>query len=738
MTQAHIALASGGLLGQLRTNPLHGLLAEYLPDRETDLAFISLVEQWGLLAGLVALLAAAVLVWRLALAARVARTRHASLVAGGMAVLIGVEAVVSLGGNLGLLPLAGVPFPLLSYGGTAAVVHLAALGIVLGTRREGARRRLWAAPRLHNPPPRLVRLTSLGALALLLAFGQYGWRLQAAAHGAQLREIGQAEIQRCVALPAPRGAITDRHGTPLANSATGQDRILAVPALLRRDPHAVSRLAALAGTPEAGLRQQLDAAPGTQLTLAVAKVPAATGARITAAHLTGTIVVPDQHRGYPYGSLLGPLLGFTGVATPADVQRWPGLPPGEIVGRAGVEEEYDPVLRGVDGTQCLYVDPAGVPVAMGPATAPVPGADLRLSLDLGLQRQLTGRLAAAIGASGGDMGGAVALDPKTGQVLAMASLPSYDDNVYGPPVNAAALRNAAAGRGDPMLEHVTQSSAPPGSTFKLVVASADMVHRVLPPDEVIPTGGSWTLGDHTFGNWRTFGPQNLIQAITWSNDVYFYQLAWKLGPDPIISTAQAYGVGSRTGIDLPGESSGYLGTPRTVGRTGATWYPGSTVILGIGQGYLDVTPLQDARWTAAVATGRLVTPRLGLASGTGGSYSPLPAPAPQVLPFAGALGPVRAGMQGSASSGTGAILTNLLPIQAGSKTGSAEDPASPNHQPDSWFTAAAPLNAPALAVTSFVRGGGQGATTSGPVVDQTLQYFFAHQAQILAGAPGHR
>ena len=175
--QAHIAVGSGTWFGRT-DDPLRGLRAQYLPERETDLALASLVGQWGLVAGAGAVLAAIVLVWRLALASRAPRTPHAALVGGGLAILMGVETVVSVGGNLGLLPLAGIPFPLLSYGGTALVVHLAAIGVVLAVRRDGARRRLWALPRWRNPRPRLVRLTALGLSVVLVSFGVYGWRLQ--------------------------------------------------------------------------------------------------------------------------------------------------------------------------------------------------------------------------------------------------------------------------------------------------------------------------------------------------------------------------------------------------------------------------------------------------------------------------------------------------------------------------------------------------------------------------------
>jgi cell division protein FtsI/penicillin-binding protein 2 len=421
------------------------------------------------------------------------------------------------------------------------------------------------------------------------------------------------------------------------------------------------------------------------------------------------------------------------------MERWPNLPLGAVVGRAGLEQVYDPILRGTDGRQCVYVTPAGTPMALGPYTPPRRGGTLRLTLDLGLQHELVHRLATVLrgvpGQPRGDLGGSVVLDPRNGQVLAMASLPTYDNRVFGPPIRNRALARLARQPASPMLEHVTQVAAPPGSTFKLVVAAASMRSGAVPAGRVLPGGGSWTLGDHTFGNWMSLPAQNLPQAIAWSNDVYFYQLAWQMGPWPIIRAARTLGVGSPTGIDLPGESSGYLGTPVSVTRAGGTWYAGSTVILGIGQGYLTVTPLQDALWTAGVATGAVATPHLGLAFGEGpGRFTRLDWPKPRRLAYAHRLGPVRAGMAMAATSGTAGILS-ALPVTSGAKTGSAEDPSAPNGAPDSWFTAAAPLRHPRMVATSFVRGGGHGVSTSGVVVLPVMQYFFSHEREILDVGP---
>jgi cell division protein FtsI/penicillin-binding protein 2/cell division protein FtsW (lipid II flippase) len=740
LRQAHIALGSGGLFGRT-DDPLRSLRAEYLPERETDLALASLVGQWGLVAGAGVVLAAIIVVWRLALASRSSRTPHGALVAGGLAVLLGLETVVSVGANLGLLPLAGVPFPLLSYGGTALVVHLAALGVVLAVRRDGAKRRLWALPRWHNPRPRLVRLAAVALSVLLVSFGVYGWQLQRT-QGAELAAVGDEQMTRCVRLPAARGTITDRHDQPLAVNAadvgSGVDRVLVVPALLQDRPADVDRLADVLGRPRGELHGTIGAADPTTLSLPVAEVPRDVSNAVTAAAIPGVLVIPEPRRTYPQGALLGPVLGFAGAATAEDEQRWPGLPRNEVVGRAGLERQYDAVLRGVNGQQCLYVDPTGVPVALGARTDPVRGADLRLSIDLGLQRQLDGGLAAALRAQPrprGKVGAAVAMDPRTGQVLAMASAPSFDDNVYGPPIDGGALQAAADAPGSPMLEHVTQAVAPPGSTFKLVVAAANQAHPVFAPRQVVPTGAEFDYGGHVFHNWKPMGPMNLVQSIAISNDVYFYKLALALGTDALIDTARTLGVGQPTGIDLPGESDGYLGTPESVEAKGGAWYGGSTVILGIGQGELQVTPLQNARWTAAVSTGNLVTPRLGLAVGSdGATYTALPAPAATPVPFADQLGPVRDGMRAAVTGGTAARLAGL-PTAAGAKTGTAQDGGLRDDEYDNWMTAAAPMDAPEIVMTALVQGPGTGANSSTTVVADGLRYYLEHQPDVLATGP---
>ena len=330
-----------------------------------------------------------------------------------------------------------------------------------------------------------MRTIALASSALLVLFGLYGWNLQMA-RGPELVAAGHEQMTRCIRLPAPRGAITDRHGAPLAVSASAAenatDQVLAVPALVRSRPDDVAKLASLIGQPVDAVRTTLDNAPATTLSLPLADVPRAAGDAITAAGITGVLVVPQARRSYPTGAVLGPVLGFAGIATPTDIQRWPDLPAGEIVGRAGLEQQYDSVLRGVNGRQCVYVSPPGIPVAMGERVEPVPRSRPAAvagprAAGAALRRSVT----ALRGQRKGHVGAALAMDPRNGQVLALASAPSYDNNVYGPPIDVAGVQAAAKAPGHPMLEHATQAALPPGSTFKLVVAAAGVVNPVIPP-----------------------------------------------------------------------------------------------------------------------------------------------------------------------------------------------------------------------------------------------------------------
>ncbi|MPY99347.1 MAG: cell division protein [Actinophytocola sp.] len=719
--QADIAIGEGGLFGMAR-EPLYGLRASYLPESEHDLAFASLVHGWGLVAATVAVAAILVIVWRCAAAARLARSREAALISSGVAALFGLHAVVSIAVNLSLIPHTGLPLPLLSYGGTTAVVHVAALGFVLATRRDGVQRPLWVPPPKRRQHPRLVRTGAFALTIGLVGMSMTAWQLQVA-RGDELRLQGEHQMTRCIRLPAERGVITDANGVPLVRNGTEYE-VQVVPGLFPdQDKRAREQLAKVVGVKRAEVDRALR--ENTELSARIGRIPPNVARQVAAAELPGVLVLPSERRSYPYGTMMATMLGFVGIANPDDMERWSNIALGATVGKSGLERQYDAVLRGVDGEQCVYVDPGGDPVAAAKRVDPIAGHDLRLNLDLSLQRVATNALAKAVRTSPGDLGAAIVMDARTGAVKAMASVPSYDNNVYSPPVDMDELRNVGKGPGLPMFNHATQVAAPPGSTFKIVMSAANMKYGALPPEQVIPTGGAYTYGGHTFNNWQPMGPHNMFQAIQMSDNVYFYKLAAQLGPQKIANVARHLGVGSPTGIDLPGESAGFLGTPKTVEEIGGHWYPGSTVLMGIGQGAVTATPLQLSRWTVGVGTGKLVTPQLAGTYG-GAQNIPVTGTEPKRLPFANKLGAVRKGMRLSATAGTGGQLAEL-PITALSKTGTAQDPSAPNGGTHAWFSALVPAENPQLVVTVMVRSGGYGSAVSGPVVTRILEHYLKNR-----------
>lgn len=717
--QADIAIGSAGWSG-LGRQPFYDVRADYLPESEHDLAFASLVYGWGLLGGLAVVVATMVVVWRSALAARTARTREGALVAAGIGGLFGVQAVVSIAASLSLLPHTGMPIPLFSYGGTAAIVGFVGIGLVLAVRRDGVTRPLWATESRRRRRPRGVSAGVVTVAASLVAMSVFAWQMQNG-RGAELRAMSDSQMERCIRLPAERGQILDRHGEPVAVNVP-EYAVAVVARMFDRDDAPVrGQLAALLGVTPEEVAAALHSG-GDELEVVLGRVTPEQARRIVDAQLPWVLVYPTGRRHYPQGATLATVLGYVGVADTQDMERWPQLALGSRVGKAGLEKQYDALLRGIDGKQCLYVDPSGRLVAPGERVDPVRGHDLRLHLDLGLQQLATDALTEAVRTSGGDLGAAIVMDARTGAVLTLASVPGFDNNVYGPPADLVALAAQTQGPGPGrMLNNAAQSAVPPGSTFKIVVAAANAKYNVLSPDAELAGGAAYTYGGHTFANWQPMGPNSLIGAIQWSDNVYFYQLAELLGPERIAATAAELGVGAPSGIDLPGEVEGYLGTPETVGDIGATWYPGSTLLMGIGQGTVSATPVQVARWTSGIATGAMVTPQLAAAYGSGEAVG-LPTAAPRPLPFADQLGPVRAGMRASAAAGTAGQLASL-PVPIGAKTGTAEDPSAPGKGLNAWFSAVAPFDAPEIVVSVLVRGGGFGSATSGPVVKKLLERY---------------
>ena len=392
--QANIAIGSGGLWGLAR-DPVYDVRAEYLPESEHDLAFASLVYGWGLVAGLAVMVATPVIVWRAVLAARTARTREAALVAAGIGALFGFHALLSIGASLSLLPHAGMPIPLFSYGGTASIVGFAAIGLVLAVRRDGVARPLWAS---EPPPRRRPRGRQAGALALtasLVAMSVFAWQLQHD-RGTEFRAMSDTS-RSCAAFAClpNEDSILDRNGVPLVENVPEYT--------IRWSPRCSTRTATARGARLAGL---LATSPNelTKLWRTAAKGSCRPSwARFRPIR---PVAIIDAH--LPASSWSPPVAALS-VRHHARLRprarrcRRPrrhgtlAAPRARVEGRpAGLEKQYDALLRGTDGKQCVYVSPSGRPVATGERVDPIPGHDLRLHLDLGMHILATDALAEAV------------------------------------------------------------------------------------------------------------------------------------------------------------------------------------------------------------------------------------------------------------------------------------------------------------------------------------------------------
>jgi penicillin-binding protein 2 len=437
-----------------------------------------------------------------------------------------------------------------------------------------------------------------------------------------------------------------------------------------------------------------------------------------------------------------------------------------------VESSYDTYLRGVAGTARLHIDALGHPrSALATTTIPKVGNNLRLTIDVKLQQAAQNALDDGIRLAQANKqwyarGGAiVALDPRNGSILAMASSPSYDPSVYQGHVTSKELAAAgltsksAAEKNYPSLDRDTSGLYPPGSTFKPVTALAAMEEHILSPYAYLPCTGTFTSpqdrSHRTFNNWDPNVNQamDLPTALAYSCDTYFYSLGndfYNLPPDrgqPLQKWADAFGFGAKTGVDVGPEASGLVPTigwrkQHFSSEVDKLWKPGDSIELSIGQGDLLVTPLQMARFYALLANGgKLVTPHVLMdVESTSGATVPVPAqPAPkQVGIDPAALQVVQKGLWEATHIpvGTSYAVFGKFPVSISGKTGTAEKVVSlPGYlgvQNQSWWCGYGPSDAPTLVVCAVIENGGHGGDAAAPAAAQLFSSYF-HVKYQLAG-----
>ena len=411
-----------------------------------------------------------------------------------------------------------------------------------------------------------------------------------------------------------RGLIYDRAGRPLvANVPTFTVRVRPADLPLSRRPEVVERLAGLLDTTPGAINASLDAGSASRFdAVAIARdVPEATARLIAEDGLTlpGVEVTVEPRRDYLAGALMTQILGYTGAVSPEAYAELAdkGYLADDRIGQAGVELTYEAELRGTYGTERVEKDGTGRTVrVIGIETPPTAGSSLVLTIDSKEQKLAEKALKWGLDKAGLKRGAMVVLNPQTGEVLAMVSLPTYDANQFSRGITDAQFKALLDNPDKPLINHVIGDIQPPGSTYKLVTGLGGLADKVITTTSTLTSKPYVQLGDTKFWEWnkRGWGPLNIIEGFGHSSDTYFYQLAHGLGIERLAHWAQQLGFGSPTGIDLPFEAAGLVPTDQwKMDRFGLPIYPGEVLQAGIGQGYDLATVLQIANAYAAVANG---------------------------------------------------------------------------------------------------------------------------------------
>ncbi len=551
------------------------------------------------------------------------------------------------------------------------------------------------------------------------------WYMQIV-RGEEYQRLATTNRIRLIRLSAPRGIIYDRHGEILADNRPGFDVVVNLPEVEDRR-RLVEKLGEILDLPAARIESRLDTfreRPFEPVTVASdIGILKATILEEMNPELGGVQVVVNPVRNYPAGSGLAHLLGYVGQISPRELERLveDGYRAQDDIGKIGVEAVYDRELRGTAGGEQVQVTARGFRdrlLSRRPARA---GNNLHLTIDLRAQTILEELM-------DGYTGSAVAVDPVRGDIMAMVSNPSFDPNLMVRPVDDRYVSELFASPGSPMLNRALAGEYPPGSIFKPVVALAALEFSGITPSRTYDCGGIFSLGSVSFRCWREggHGRIDLSEALKRSCNVYFYRLGLETGVDGIEAASRRLGLGQRIGIELGGERPGLVpGREWKRSAIGEGWYPGDTVNLSIGQGFITVTPIQAA-WLAAVIAREGTPARFRLVSAVSSpegkrleEFDPVPATA------AGFSRPAWAELRKSllravAEPGGTAHGISDPAISIAGKTGTAQVAGPPGKGTHSWFVGMAPADDPEVVVAVILEHAGRGSEHAAPLAGRFL------------------
>lgn len=587
------------------------------------------------------------------------------------------------------------------------------------------------------------------ALLITAIFAGRLWQLQIS-QGSTLRVAAEENRIRLKPIHASRGVLYDRNGALLLRNVpnlslemvpadlpagdTLRAEATGIALLLREEPEAflteieklladdVRRYRSYTYKPRT-VREHLSYDVAQQLLLRERDLP-------------GFHVETTAMREYLAGAAFSQVLGYTGRVTEEEIQKNSEHPytPTDDVGKLGLERAYEQTLRGRDGTKQVEVDALGKELRVVASEPPVPGNDLTLSIDVGLQRQAQEALEASMAGHDATGGAAVAVDPRSGEILALATAPTFENNLFTAGLSREAYETLVQDERRPLFNRATGGQYPPGSTIKPLIASAALQEGVVTAATTILSTGGIGIGRWFFPDWKAggHGSTDVKKAIAQSVNTYFYTVGGGtetftgLGVARIARYLGLFGLGSPTTIDFDTEAKGFVPSPAWKEQAKKErWYVGDTYHLAIGQGDVLVTPLQMAMATAAIANGgALYQPHLVRSVAAPGGEPAAIGPTIRRQDFVAPehLKAVREGMREAVISGSARALQSL-PVPAAGKTGTAQ--FGTKKRTHAWFISFAPFENPEIAIAVILEGGGQGHEAALPVAKQMLQWYFS-------------
>ena len=556
--------------------------------------------------------------------------------------------------------------------------------------------------------------------------------------GPEYQRLAEGNRTRQVNVVAPRGDFFDRNGVVMVTSRPGFV-VSIVPGNKPISPAVIVQTAAILGMDP---QEIIDKLSKSKTGFEPVRLKIDVGQNIVAAieerrsELPGVVVEILPVRNYVHNQMGVHLFGYVSEISEPELATMgdKGYRAGDLIGQSGLESKYDPFIKGTDGGSLIEVDVAGRMVQVLSKKEPIPGNNIVLTIDYRLQKAAEEALDEQLkylqqqgGRRNAKAGAVVVLNPKNGEVLAMASRPAFDPNQF---IGGISTKNWKAINDNPfhpMDNRAIAGEYPPGSTFKIVTGSAALeLKKVTAEEQIFDSGQHWLVPKGNAAG-EALGWINFHQALSMSDNVYFYEMGNRLGIDALEKYARMFGLGSYTGIDLPGESDGLVANRKYKELNyKEDWYLAETFDAAIGQGFQLATPLQMAVLMSEVANGGHrwrphVVGKILSSKGELLKQAPIEETghidiSPETLKL------VRDGLRGvSEAGGTGAGVFANFPVPVAGKTGTAENPHGDDH---GWFVAYGPFDDPRITVAVIIEQGGYGSTAAGPIARKILETAF--------------